>query len=98
MLGTPGARAWGEGGAFGAVRTVPLGSGCGLGYTYPNPVVAGGRVFVTWLREVVDPRTDPRTATTAAARRITTWPRFAPSAASAANADRRSPRSISHAS
>jgi hypothetical protein len=39
-------RPWGEGGAFGAVRTVPLGRGCGLGYTYPNPVVAGGRLFL----------------------------------------------------
>jgi hypothetical protein len=40
------ARSWGEGGAFGAVRTVPLGRGCGLGYTYPNPVVAGGRLYL----------------------------------------------------
>jgi hypothetical protein len=27
-------------------RTVPLGHGCGLGYTYPNPVVSRGRLFL----------------------------------------------------
>ena len=40
------ARPWGDGGGFGAVKTVPLGRGCGLGYTYPNPVVAGGRLYL----------------------------------------------------
>jgi hypothetical protein len=39
-------RPWGEGGGFGAVKTVPLGPGCGLGYTYPNPVVAHGRLYL----------------------------------------------------
>jgi BNR repeat-containing family member len=37
--------AWG-GGGWGPVRTVPLGTGCGLGYTYPNPVVAGDRLYL----------------------------------------------------
>jgi len=39
-------RPWGAGGGFGATRTVPLGRGCGLGYTYPNPVVAGDRLYL----------------------------------------------------
>ena len=39
-------RSWGAGGGFGATRTVPLGRGCGLGYTYPNPVVAGDRLYL----------------------------------------------------
>ena len=33
-------------GTWGPVRTVPLGAGCGLGYTYPNPVVAGDRLYL----------------------------------------------------
>jgi BNR repeat-containing family member len=33
-------------GTWGPVRTVPLGTGCGLGYTYPNPVVAGDRLYL----------------------------------------------------
>jgi BNR repeat-containing family member len=33
-------------GRWGPVRTVPLGSGCGLGYTYPNPVVGGDRLYL----------------------------------------------------
>jgi hypothetical protein len=33
-------------GTWGPVRTVPLGAGCGLGYTYPNPVVAGNRLYL----------------------------------------------------
>ena len=37
---------WGEGGTFGPTRTVPLPKGCGLGYTYPNPVVAGDRLYL----------------------------------------------------
>ena len=36
---------WG-GGGWGRSRTVPLGTGCGLGYTYPNPVVAGDRLYL----------------------------------------------------
>src|SRR5215204_755694 len=39
-------RPWADGGGWGPVRTVPLGSGCGLGYTYPNPVVAGDRLYL----------------------------------------------------
>ena len=34
------------GGGWDPVRTVPLGAGCGLGYTYPNPVVAGDRLYL----------------------------------------------------
>jgi hypothetical protein len=34
------------GGRFGPLRTIPLGRGCDLGYTYPNPVVAGGRLYL----------------------------------------------------
>lgn len=39
-------RLWAEGGRWGPTHTVPLGSGCGLGYTYPNPVVAGDRLYL----------------------------------------------------
>ena len=39
-------RPWGAGGGWGPTRTVPLGAGCGLGYTYPNPVVAGDRLYL----------------------------------------------------
>lgn len=39
-------RAWADGGGWGPTRTVPLGTGCGLGYTYPNPVVAGERLYL----------------------------------------------------
>jgi hypothetical protein len=39
-------RPWAEGGEWGPARTVRLGSGCGLGYTYPNPVVAGDRLYL----------------------------------------------------
>jgi hypothetical protein len=35
-----------QAGKWGPVRTVPLGAGCGLGYTYPNPVVAGDRLYL----------------------------------------------------
>jgi hypothetical protein len=35
-----------RGGKWGAIRRVPLGKGCGLGYTYPNPVVAGERLYL----------------------------------------------------
>jgi hypothetical protein len=35
-----------RGGDWGPLRTVPLGRGCGLGYTYPNPVVAGDRLYL----------------------------------------------------
>jgi hypothetical protein len=34
------------GGGWGPEQTVPLGAGCGLGYTYPNPVVAGDRLYL----------------------------------------------------
>ena len=39
-------RDWGAGTAWRGTRTVPLGAGCGLGYTYPNPVVSGRRLFL----------------------------------------------------
>ena len=32
--------------AWGGTRTVPLEAGCGLGYTYPNPVVSGKRLYL----------------------------------------------------
>ena len=38
--------AWADGGGWEPTRTVPLGAGCGLGYTYPNPVVAGDRLYL----------------------------------------------------
>ena len=31
---------------WGGTRTVPLERGCGLGYTYPNPVVSGKRLYL----------------------------------------------------
>ena len=37
---------FGAGTAWGPTRTIPLGSGCGLGYTYPNPVVSNGRLYL----------------------------------------------------
>jgi BNR repeat-containing family member len=40
------ARRWGEGGDWSTLRTVPLEEGCGLGYTYPNPVVSRGRLYL----------------------------------------------------
>jgi BNR repeat-containing family member len=33
-------------GDWGRLRRVPLERGCGLGYTYPNPVVAGDRLYL----------------------------------------------------
>jgi hypothetical protein len=39
-------RAWGVTGGFGRVRSVSLPHGCGLGYTYPNPVVSGARLYL----------------------------------------------------
>jgi hypothetical protein len=39
-------RPWADGGDWEPTRTVPLGAGCGLGYTYPNPVVAGDRLYL----------------------------------------------------
>jgi hypothetical protein len=39
-------RSWGAGRGWGRTRTVPLESGCGLGYTYPNPVVSGKRMYL----------------------------------------------------
>jgi hypothetical protein len=39
-------RAWADGAGWGPTRTVPLGTGCGLGYTYPNPVVARERLYL----------------------------------------------------
>jgi hypothetical protein len=35
-------------GGFGPVRRVPTNTPGGLGYTYPNPVRAGGRLFLFW--------------------------------------------------
>jgi hypothetical protein len=35
-----------EGSGWGPEQTVPLDAGCGLGYTYPNPVVAGDRLYL----------------------------------------------------
>ncbi len=37
---------YGAGTAWGPTRTISLGSGCGLGYTYPNPVVSNGRLYL----------------------------------------------------
>ena len=39
-------RDFGAGRAWGGTRTIPLEAGCGLGYTYPNPVVSGKRMFL----------------------------------------------------
>jgi BNR repeat-containing family member len=39
-------RDWGAGRAWGPTRQVPLEYGCGLGYTYPNPVVSGKRMYL----------------------------------------------------
>ena len=39
-------RDWGAGRGWGHTRTIPLEPGCGLGYTYPNPVVSGKRLFL----------------------------------------------------
>ncbi len=36
----------GLGRGWGGTRTVPLETGCGLGYTYPNPVVSGKRLYL----------------------------------------------------
>ena len=33
-------------GGFSASRRIPIVPGCGLGYTYPNPVVADGRLYL----------------------------------------------------
>ena len=35
-----------DSGRWSAVRRVPLTTGCGLGYTYPNPVVSGSRLYL----------------------------------------------------
>ena len=40
------ARRWAQAAGWGALRRVPLPRECGLGYTYPNPVVAGGRLYL----------------------------------------------------
>ena len=37
---------FGAGRAWGGTRTIALDRGCGLGYTYPNPVVSGKRMFL----------------------------------------------------
>jgi hypothetical protein len=37
---------WAEGVKWAGTRTIPLGQGCGLGYTYPNPVVSGKRMYL----------------------------------------------------
>jgi hypothetical protein len=39
-------RDWGAGRGWGGTRTIPLERGCGLGYTYPNPVVSGKRMYL----------------------------------------------------
>lgn len=39
-------RDFGAGSAWGSSRTIPLEQGCGLGYTYPNPVVSGKRLYL----------------------------------------------------
>lgn len=39
-------RAYGVTGGLSAIRRVPLPKGCGLGYTYPNPVVTRGRLYL----------------------------------------------------
>jgi hypothetical protein len=39
-------RPYGVTGGFGPVRSVPLRKGCGLGYTYPNLVVDGARLYL----------------------------------------------------
>ena len=36
----------GLGRRWGATRRVPLEAGCGLGYTYPNPIVSGRRMYL----------------------------------------------------
>ena len=38
--------AYGVTGGFHTIRSVPLPNGCGLGYTYPNPVVYGARLYL----------------------------------------------------
>ncbi|MEZ0293707.1 MAG: BNR-4 repeat-containing protein [Solirubrobacteraceae bacterium] len=35
-----------DGGNWGPIASVPLGEGCGLGYTYPNLVEAGSRLYL----------------------------------------------------
>ena len=35
-----------DGGDWGPIASVPLGKGCGLGYTYPNLVEAGSRLYL----------------------------------------------------
>ena len=37
---------WAKGVRWRKERTIPLGQGCGLGYTYPNPVVTGKRMYL----------------------------------------------------
>ena len=37
---------WAKGVKWRKERTIPLGQGCGLGYTYPNPVVSGERMYL----------------------------------------------------
>ena len=39
-------RNWGAGRGWSGTRTIPLEAGCGLGYTYPNPVVSGKRMYL----------------------------------------------------
>src|SRR4051794_4052881 len=39
-------RDYGASRSWGPARTVPLDTGCGLGYTYPNPVVSGKRLYL----------------------------------------------------
>src|SRR5215207_1458445 len=37
---------WAKGVEWAGSRTIPLDEGCGLGYTYPNPVVSGRRMYL----------------------------------------------------
>jgi hypothetical protein len=86
------ARPWARGGGWGTMRTVPLGAGCGLGYTYPNPVVAGDRLYlfmrgpcwspyVTWTDDGEHwstARTLVRAPTGPTARKVRPYAKYAP--------------------
>jgi len=85
------ARPWARGGGWSEMRTVPIGAGCGLGYTYPNPVVAGDRLYlfmrgpcwepyVTWTDDGVHwsrARTLVRAPVGPTARRIRPYAKYA---------------------
>ena len=46
---------WAKGVEWAGTRTIPLGQGCGLGYTYPNPVVSGKRMYLFMRGPVLVP-------------------------------------------